>query len=721
MTGVRFGTSLTYLAAYVAAFLLGRLVIIPGSGLAMFWPAAGVSALWMLRGRTRDQVTLDALLLFLTTAVINLVFDTEPLPTALWALANLIQGFAVRQVAAWFERRSVTSELLPDVRTARQLLMVGCGALLGALVSAPVSYLASVIRTDIDPWTSTAWITWTVRNACGALVVATAVLAIRGSAREQRARQASLREALAGERRPYVLTELVGAVLVTLTSGILVFSSGQGLPIGFVMLASSAWIGFRFTPVVAGVHTLVFGSLAVLSSLEGWGPFGEVADLNERAIIVQTFVAVTGVITLMLALGVAERGRLLERLRISESQAHARAAMLDGVTEVLSDGLAVIDGRMEVLLSNPAAAAMAGGPAEEDRAVRDARGHGFLNADGSQLAAEELPHLRALRGEMVSPTDFMRIDPVTGATSVLSVSAVPLYLGEEEAPLAVVLIHDATRERAQTRELEAFAGVVAHDLENPLASLMNWSEILDDQLDELTEDASVARGSLVKIYRSADLMQQLIHDLLLLTRTSSSELEMVAISLDEVVDLAARETADQVTAIAPRIEHEPLGTVRADLTLVRQVLNNLIGNAVKYVAPGVQPVVRISATRVGEMLQVQVSDNGIGIPAADRARVFDSWFRSEGSRRLYPGTGLGLSITSRAIERHGGTITARARTDGDGSVFTFTLPLDPEPLLRIAPAPASRGPGPSGNPQRDGRTTSAEPPPRRTGSDTAVS
>ena len=236
----------------------------------------------------------------------------------------------------------------------------------------------------------------------------------------------------------------------------------------------------------------------------------------------------------MLSLGVAERGRLLERLRISERQAHARAAMVDGVTDVLTDGLAVIDSRMDVLISNPAADAMAGGPAEEDRAVHDPHRHGFYNADGSALAPEDLPHLRALRGEAVPPTDFMRLDPVTGAPSILSVSAVPLQLDEEEDPLAVLLIHDATRERAQTRELQAFAGVVAHDLENPLASLMNWAEILDDQLDELTEDASPARGSLVKIYRSADQMQQLIRDLLLLTRTSSTELEMVAVSLDEM-------------------------------------------------------------------------------------------------------------------------------------------------------------------------------------------
>jgi signal transduction histidine kinase len=243
---------------------------------------------------------------------------------------------------------------------------------------------------------------------------------------------------------------------------------------------------------------------------------------------------------------------------------------------------------------------------------------------------------------------------------------------------------------------------------------MNWAEILDEQLDELTEDASNARGSLVKIYRSADQMQQLIHDLLLLTQASSGALDLVHVSLDEAVDVAAREVVDLATGIKPRIEHGPLGDVRADLTLVRQVLNNLIGNAVKYVAPGVQPVVQVSSRRTGDQMQVQVTDNGIGIPAAERAKVFDSWFRSENARYTYPGTGLGLSITARAIERHGGTITSREGPDGRGSVFTFTLPVDPEPHLRIAPSPPE-------DDQGDGIAPTSDLPPRRTDSDSAVS
>ena len=225
----------------------------------------------------------------------------------------------------------------------------------------------------------------------------------------------------------------------------------------------------------------------------------------------------------------------------------------------------------------------------------------------------------------------------------------------------------------------------------------------------------------MKIYRSADHMQQLLGDLLLLTRAHSSELQLSSVSLDALVTDAARAAIDHATGLQPRIEHGPLGMVRVDETLVSQVLSNLISNAVKYVEPGVQPVVRITARPLGDMVEIRVTDNGVGIPPADQGRIFDSWFRSESTSHRYPGTGLGLSISARAVERHGGRISARSGLDGTGSIFTFTLPADSSPQLRIAPEPTPLEVSGEQQDQREGRTTSADPPPRRTGSDTAVS
>ena len=106
----------------------------------------------------------------------------------------------------------------------------------------------------------------------------------------------------------------------------------------------------------------------------------------------------------------------------------------------------------------------------------------------------------------------------------------------------------------------------------------------------------------------------------------------------------------------------------------------MIGNAVKYVAPGTTPRVRITSERVGDMLEVRVSDNGIGIPRAERGRIFDSFYRASSSGS-YPGTGLGLAICARAVERHGGRISAREGPDGQGTTLIFTLPADPRPPI----------------------------------------
>jgi len=113
--------------------------------------------------------------------------------------------------------------------------------------------------------------------------------------------------------------------------------------------------------------------------------------------------------------------------------------------------------------------------------------------------------------------------------------------------------------------------------------------------------------------------------------------------------------------------------VLADPVLVRQVLDNLIGNALKYVAPGVVPRVVVRGRRSdARLVTVHVADNGIGIPPGEQERIFAEFHRAH--YRDYEGSGLGLAIVRRIISRHDGTIVARPNPDGQGSVFEFTLP-----------------------------------------------
>jgi signal transduction histidine kinase len=124
----------------------------------------------------------------------------------------------------------------------------------------------------------------------------------------------------------------------------------------------------------------------------------------------------------------------------------------------------------------------------------------------------------------------------------------------------------------------------------------------------------------------------------------------------------------------PRFEIGRLGTVEADPVLTRQLLENLVGNAVRYTAPGITPSVAISGARdPAGFVRVHVDDNGIGIPADQRDTVFDNFHRAHRSAG-YPGSGLGLTICKRIVERHGGTISAGENPDHAGTRITFTLP-----------------------------------------------
>ena len=254
----------------------------------------------------------------------------------------------------------------------------------------------------------------------------------------------SLPGLLTAEPRRHSIVELLFASALTLTSGLLVFTSPQQLPIAYVMIATSAWIGFRFAPLVGAVYSLCFGTLALLCTLAGAGPFGLVEDPMSRAIAAQFFVVVTTMIVLLLAFGVIERVRLTTRLRESEARATSRAELLDAVMNVMSDGVAVIDVAGDIVMRNPASEVMAGRRRTAGR-IGEVRDHGFCWTDGTLVELEDLPHARAMRGEVVTSEDLLRIDPDTGEQRILSFAAAPLDLpAAQGGRVAVIVMHDVT-------------------------------------------------------------------------------------------------------------------------------------------------------------------------------------------------------------------------------------------------------------------------------------
>lgn len=224
------------------------------------------------------------------------------------------------------------------------------------------------------------------------------------------------------------------------------------------------------------------------------------------------------------------------------------------------------------------------------------------------------------------------------------------------------------RLRQRETELVGFAGVVAHDLRSPLARIMGYADFLHEEAFDRLD--STQRDFLARLRKGADNMRVLIDDLLDYATAENRPMSTVPVDLHRLAEEVARDrAADRPAAV----EVGELPTVYGDPTLLRQVLDNLIGNAIKYTPADREPRVRVGSFPIpGGRWRCEVSDNGIGIPDRDRAAVFDAFTRVGGSEN-YPGTGLGLAIVHRIVERHHGDVGVDANPTG-GSIFWFTVP-----------------------------------------------
>jgi signal transduction histidine kinase len=235
-----------------------------------------------------------------------------------------------------------------------------------------------------------------------------------------------------------------------------------------------------------------------------------------------------------------------------------------------------------------------------------------------------------------------------------------------------------TRLLEREAELTAFAGMVAHDLKAPLRSVIGFTKMLRTDLREAVPGGvDPQTGDRIdKIINAAERMRQLIDDLLTFATARDRTLYPVAVDLQTMVTeiITERTSSNPYGSIElPGIEVGPLPRVHADPVMCRQLLDNLISNALKYTLPGQPARVRIAARNLpGDRVRVEIADRGIGIPPGKHTDVFISFHRAHPG---YAGTGLGLAICQRIVDRHGGTIGV-IDNPGGGSLFHFTLPVE---------------------------------------------
>jgi PAS domain S-box-containing protein len=237
-----------------------------------------------------------------------------------------------------------------------------------------------------------------------------------------------------------------------------------------------------------------------------------------------------------------------------------------------------------------------------------------------------------------------------------------------EAVHAQLEQHAADLERSN-ENLERFAYAASHDLSEPLRMVRGFVSLLETRYQgQLDSDADEFIRYIVD---GVERMQALIRDLLAYSRVGRAELQVVAVDMGELVKRAIEALTKALEETGGHVGVGALPTVQADATQLVQVVQNLVGNALKFTGAE-PPVVRVSAERDDEAWRFAVADNGIGIEPEYAERVFEVFQRLHGPDD-YPGTGIGLALCRIIVERHGGRIWVES-APGAGSTFLFTIP-----------------------------------------------
>jgi PAS domain S-box-containing protein len=224
------------------------------------------------------------------------------------------------------------------------------------------------------------------------------------------------------------------------------------------------------------------------------------------------------------------------------------------------------------------------------------------------------------------------------------------------------------------RELESFASVASHDLQEPLRKIQSFGERLKSTAEGVLSPE--ARDYLERMQNAATRMRRLIDDLLTFSRVSSQAKPFTLVNLSQIGREVVGDLEVAIEQSGATVTVGPLPTLKADPTQMRQLLQNMLSNALKFRQDGIAPRIAVTSTvdTAAKRCELKVEDNGIGFDEKYLDRLFNLFQRLHGQSK-YAGTGIGLAICRKIVERHGGTLTARS-APGQGATFIISLPLE---------------------------------------------
>ncbi|MEX2569962.1 MAG: ATP-binding protein [Gemmatimonadota bacterium] len=366
-------------------------------------------------------------------------------------------------------------------------------------------------------------------------------------------------------------------------------------------------------------------------------------------------------------------GRVVERVRAEEALRLSEAKFA-GIISISSDAIVSVDEDQRIIFFNKGAEQIFGHTADEAIGkplellipVRHRVGH----EDHVRRFGEGPVPARRMgeRGQITGLRKDGEVFPADASISKLEVGGRRIY---------TAVLRDVTeRVRAEEElarsnaELEQFAYVASHDLQEPLRMVASYTQLLARRYrGRLDDDAEEFIAFAVD---GVTRMQALINDLLAFSRVGTRGGELQMVETAPVVERSLADLAPAIQETGAEVTCDDLPTVSADPAQLGQVLQNLIANAIKFRKPDTPPRVHISAERGDEEWIFSVADNGIGVGEEYAERIFVLFQRLH-SRAEYPGTGIGLAICKKIVERHGGRIWLESEP-GAGTTFHFSIP-----------------------------------------------
>jgi PAS domain S-box-containing protein len=391
---------------------------------------------------------------------------------------------------------------------------------------------------------------------------------------------------------------------------------------------------------------------------------------------------------------ITDRKREEQILRASEER-------LQTIIENLHEGLVISDLDGQLTHFNQAGLEMHGFTSREEGLLKLPQFHTMFELsalDGSVLKFEEWPLARVMAGEVLTDYEvcLQRIDKDWQAVFSYGGAIVKAPTGQ---PLAFLTITDITkRKRIEAKlklysaklersngELQDFAQVASHDLQEPLRKILAFGDRLKTKAGESLDEE--CGDYLQRMFNAAARMQILITDLMTYSRVETKTQTFVAVDLGVIAREVSADLETLIEQTGGCVEIEELPTIDADPVQMRQLLQNLIGNSLKYCREDAPPVVRIYSRKLDsrssdsmdeitlarQLCQILVTDNGIGFDEKYLDRIFNMFQRLH-KKGEYEGTGVGLAICRKIVDRHNGNITARS-TPGQGTTFVVTMPV----------------------------------------------